>query len=704
MDSLEKIKLGDTVSNWSKNINENFADVKSAIDTAEEKLSTIETGAQVNTVDSVNGKTGAVTLVAGDVGAYTIEETQQYVAENGGKIDKIQKNGTDLEIVNKVVNIPVPVTASDVNALPDSTKYGASIDLSINSTTYVVTIQLKDQDGNNLGQSRSIDLPLESIVTSATYYNTYTYEGVTYTKVIVLVLSTTSVPTIVPVGDLVSGLQTEITSNNKLSADLVDDSSAVNKFVTASDKTTWNGKQDAITASNKLNADFVDDSSSTNKFVTASEKSTWNAKQDAIPNYLKTASVANNTLTITKEDDTQVQFSPELEVFVGTENSVIPSTLKQGGIDFELQENESILYLSNPGTYNLKINKEDTEPTEIYSGEDLVSTITTSGDQTISVTVENDTRIRIKSDGYWKTYTQSSNNITSNNKYLTRCDFSNDKYLTALNGNWATGATSLESIMLPDNLNSYNVNISGNRINLYVKDWDSWKNIEKTSSSIVSYNLYFDNNPVYTFTTPSNETEIPNYCFFNCKTLNKVNITNNITKIGNYAFSGCTNLSVIDLTDGLQEVGNYAFYNCKLNSTSVYLPQTLRKVGNYSFSGIGLTEVVGSGALTYIGNNAFSSNDLEEFQIGYDVTNIGSMILAGNPNLQRLYVYASSSENKANTVNKRWVNGITDPSSFEIHALNNLNSTTAKQAFGDYWNYINNTTEATVIFDLEPLE
>ena len=38
----------------------------------------------------------------------------------------------------------------------------------------------------------------------------------------------------------------EITPQNKLSSDLVDDTNKTNKFVTASEKTTWNGKQDAI--------------------------------------------------------------------------------------------------------------------------------------------------------------------------------------------------------------------------------------------------------------------------------------------------------------------------------------------------------------------------------------------------------------------------------------------------------------------------
>jgi hypothetical protein len=53
--------------------------------------------------------------------------------------------------------------------LPNTTKYGANLDLSIDSTTYVVTAQLKDQYGNNLGTSKTIDLPLESVVVSGSY-------------------------------------------------------------------------------------------------------------------------------------------------------------------------------------------------------------------------------------------------------------------------------------------------------------------------------------------------------------------------------------------------------------------------------------------------------------------------------------------------------------------------------------------------------
>lgn len=200
------------------------------------------------------------------------------------------------------------------DCLPWSTKYWASIDMSINSTTYVVTVQLKDQDGNNLWTAKTIDLPLESVVVSGSYDST--------NKKIILTLQSWSTIEF-SVADLVSGLQTEITSSNKLDADLVDDSESSHKFVTASDKTTWSWKQDALvsgtniktvngnsilwsgnleitagvssvngeTGAVTLDADDIDDTSTTNKFVTATEKQTWNNKADD-------SDIGNATITV----------------------------------------------------------------------------------------------------------------------------------------------------------------------------------------------------------------------------------------------------------------------------------------------------------------------------------------------------------------------------------------------------------------------
>lgn len=149
----------------------------------------------------------------------------------------IQKNGTTVQTFtanassNKTANITVPTSAADVNALPSSTKYGASLVLSIDSTTYVVTAQLKDQDGNNLGSAQTVDLPLESVVVSGSYDAA--------TKKVILTLQNGSTIDF-SVADLISGLQTEITAQNPLSADLITDGNT-NKVYTATEKTKLSG-------------------------------------------------------------------------------------------------------------------------------------------------------------------------------------------------------------------------------------------------------------------------------------------------------------------------------------------------------------------------------------------------------------------------------------------------------------------------------
>lgn len=169
---------------------------------------------------------------------------QNYITDNyvGNAVLIIQRNNVDIDTftanakVDKTINIAVPTTAADVNALPDSTKYGYSIDLSLDTTDYKLTLTLKDQDGTVLN-SKTVDFPIESVVVNGTYDS--------INKKIVLTLQNGNSIDI-PVGDLIAGLQTEITSENKLDADLVDDSTSTSKFVTSSEKTTWNGKQDAI--------------------------------------------------------------------------------------------------------------------------------------------------------------------------------------------------------------------------------------------------------------------------------------------------------------------------------------------------------------------------------------------------------------------------------------------------------------------------
>ena len=116
--------------------------------------------------------------------------------------------------------------------------YATAISLSLNTQTYVMTAQLLNKNGEAIGEAQTIDLPLESTVISGSYN--------AQTKSLILTLVSGQTITI-PIGDIISGLQAEITAQNPLDADLVSDTTSAHKFVTAADKTTWNGKQDALT-------------------------------------------------------------------------------------------------------------------------------------------------------------------------------------------------------------------------------------------------------------------------------------------------------------------------------------------------------------------------------------------------------------------------------------------------------------------------
>lgn len=169
----------------------------------------------------------------------------------------IQRNGvlqgtfTANASSNKTVNIAVPTTAADVSALPSTTKYGASLDMSLNSSTYVLTIQLKDQDGNNLGEAKTVDLPLESMVTGGSYDNA--------TKKITLTQQSGGNVEI-SIGDIISGLQPAINASNKLSADYISDGTT-NKVYTATEKTKLNGIQTGAEVNVQSDWNVVDNTS-----------------------------------------------------------------------------------------------------------------------------------------------------------------------------------------------------------------------------------------------------------------------------------------------------------------------------------------------------------------------------------------------------------------------------------------------------------
>ena len=110
----------------------------------------------------------------------------------------------------------------------------ASLSLTMDPSTFVMTYTMTDNVGTVVSRGE-IDFPLETMVVGASYD--------AETKEIVFELESGS-ELRVPVGDLVSGLQTEITNENPLASDLVSDALQNHKFVTTGEKAAWNAMAD----------------------------------------------------------------------------------------------------------------------------------------------------------------------------------------------------------------------------------------------------------------------------------------------------------------------------------------------------------------------------------------------------------------------------------------------------------------------------
>lgn len=155
---------------------------------------------------------------------------------NAGTITGITMNGSS-KGTSGVVNLGTVLTEhQDITGKADKSDAIGSLSLSLNSTNYQITLSGTKVDGTTFTVSDTIDLPLESVVVNGSYNNS--------TKKVVLTLQNGNTVDF-SVADLVAGLQSEITSTNKLSADLIQDGTT-NKVVTATEKSTWNGKQDVI--------------------------------------------------------------------------------------------------------------------------------------------------------------------------------------------------------------------------------------------------------------------------------------------------------------------------------------------------------------------------------------------------------------------------------------------------------------------------
>jgi hypothetical protein len=98
-------------------------------------------------------------------------------------------------------------------------------------------------------------------------------------------------------------------------------------------------------------------------------------------------------------------------------------------------------------------------------------------------------------------------------------------------------------------------------------------------------------------------TEIRDYAF-QYSSIGKVTIPSTITQIGNYVFANCSSLESIAILNSVTSIGIYAFSNCGL--TSVMIPDSVTSIGSSAFrSCSSLTSITIGNSVTTMGTQAF---------------------------------------------------------------------------------------------------
>lgn len=127
-----------------------------------------------------------------------------------------------------------PVSTAQRTAIDSA---GHKIDLEIDNTTFKIKAKLYDKNNTLISTSNEIDLPLESVVVGGSYDSVNK-------KVVLTLQNGTTIE--FSVADLIYGLQSEITAQNPLSSDLVDDTNNAHKFVSANEKAQITTNQNDI--------------------------------------------------------------------------------------------------------------------------------------------------------------------------------------------------------------------------------------------------------------------------------------------------------------------------------------------------------------------------------------------------------------------------------------------------------------------------
>lgn len=201
----------------------------------------------------------------------------------------------------------------------------------------------------------------------------------------------------------------------------------------------------------------------------------------------------------------------------------------------------------------------------------------------------------------------------------------NGKPVSTILENAFNGATNLKEIVIPSTITAVGENAFTNCGKLKYNEQDGALYLGNESNPYLIL-VEAKDTSISKCTVNEKTVAICSDAFYNCGSLQIVNIPNSVKSIGARAFYNCSRISVINIPEGIDFIGSETFYNC-LSIEKVTIPASVITISPSAFSSCkGLTNVTfaKNSLLTSIGNSAFSTcTSLKSITIPKGVLNIG---------------------------------------------------------------------------------
>lgn len=154
------------------------------------------------------------------------------------------------------------------------------------------------------------------------------------------------------------------------------------------------------------------------------------------------------------------------------------------------------------------------------------------------------------------------------------------------------GCTSLKAITLPYITGDWNnfADLFGDENGDGANVPSSLKEVIITSGISLDENAFRGCQYLESIILPDNLQSIGDYAFLDCKNLKKLEIPSSVNYIGEWAFENCSQLKTIILPKSLNRIENVTFKNCT-SLEKIVIPESVNYIGNSAFDNCPLVNV-----------------------------------------------------------------------------------------------------------------